>query len=96
MCNNACYSWPIHKQRKYTLFQDIDCSSNTGIHVCIQNSLFQDTDLYPLDTGIRACIQMMKNQDQKRRHTMISSRKKNIPHSLPPLQNHLVSRIDIQ
>lgn len=33
----------------------------------------------------------MKNLDHRRRQTMISGRKKNIPHSLPPLQNHVSS-----
>ena len=33
----------------------------------------------------------MKNLDHRRRQTMISGRKKNIPHSLPPLQNPVVS-----
>lgn len=58
MCNNASYSWPIHKQRKSSLF-------------------FKENS--------------MKNLDHRRRQTMISGRKKNIPHSLPPLQNHVVS-----
>ena len=56
MCNNASYSWPIHKQRKSSLF-------------------FKENS--------------MKNLDHRRRQTMISGRKKNIPHSLPPLQNHV-------